>query len=390
MTAEIATVLVILLVTIVLFITERLRPDLVAILVLLSVILTGLVSPKDAFSCLGNPAVITVAAIFIISAGLFRTGVAHAIGNQIELVAGKNPLLLIIIIMLTASLMSSFMNNVGAAAVLLPVVVGICRKTNIPPSKLLIPLSFGSLLGGTLTLIGTPSNLLVNAALFERGLEPIKMFDFLPIGVVLMVLGIIYMVVIGRKLLPSPSPAATPFSVHQHDDLTEMYHLDDRLFRIRIPPGSRLIGRTLAKSTLRDAWDLNVLGIEREGVERLDPAPETVLLEGDVLLLEGDLNVFRKRDVEPYLQILPPREWSDEDLQSIGIGICEVVVAPRSSFAGKTLQELHFREKYGLSVVGLWRGNTPIVIGIGDKPLQVGDALLSRAVLGGLFLRDPR
>jgi di/tricarboxylate transporter len=132
----------------------------------------------------------------------------------------------------------------------------------------------------------------------------------------------------------------------------------------------------LAQSTLRDEWNLNVLAVERHGQETLDPPPDTVLLQGDLLLLEGKLHEFREKDVEPYLEILPPRDWSDADLETPEIGIAEVVVAPRSSFSGRTLRQVHFREKYDVSVVGIWRGNRPWRTGLGEIPLQVGDALL--------------
>ncbi len=376
MTTEIAAVLAILLIAVILFVSERLRPDLVAIMVLLAVIMSGLVSAQEAFASLGNPAVITVGAILIISAGLFRTGIAHAIGDRIAAVAGKDELRLTIIVMLTVGIMSSFMNNVGATAVMLPAVVGLCRQAKIPASKLLLPLAFGSLAGGTLTLIGTPSNLLVNAALLERGLQPLALFDFLPMGLIAMTLGIGYMATVGRRLLPTPPPSTSPFVNDQANELTDTYHLEERLFRIRVPAGSRLIGRSLAESQLRDVWNLNVLAIERDGEEELDPEPDTIVFQDDILLLEGKLPEFRKKDVEPYLQILPPKQWSDADLESAQIGICEVVVAPRSSFAGRTLRETHFREKYGLSALGIWRGERPLRTGLGEVPLQVGDALL--------------
>ena len=376
MTTEIAAVLAILLIAVILFVSERLRPDLVAIMVLLAVIMSGLVSAQEAFASLGNPAVITVGAILIISAGLFRTGIAHAIGDRIAAVAGKDELRLTIIVMLTVGIMSSFMNNVGATAVMLPAVVGLCRQAKIPASKLLLPLAFGSLAGGTLTLIGTPSNLLVNAALLERGLQPLALFDFLPMGLIAMTLGIGYMATVGRRLLPTPPPSTSPFVNDQANELTDTYHLEERLFRIRVPAGSRLIGRSLAESQLRDVWNLNVLAIERDGEEELDPEPDTIVFQDDILLLEGKLREFRKKDVEPYLQILPPKRWSDADLESAHVGICEVVVAPRSSFAGRTLRETDFREKYGLSAVGIWRGERPLRTGLGDMPLQVGDALL--------------
>lgn len=375
MTGEIATVLGILLIAVALFVSERLRPDLVALLVLLAVILTGLVEPDQAFASLGSPPVITVGAIFIVSHGLHCSGVAHAIGRRISALAGKNPTRLTVLIMVTVGLLSAFMNNIGATAVLLPAIVGLSRQAKISPSKLLIPLSFASLSGGMLTLIGTPSNLLVNAALYEAGLEVLDLFEFAPIGAVLLGLNILYMVLFGRKLLPDRA-GTPPFTAAGSNELTETYSLGERLFRIRIPAGSQLIGRALIDSHLRDTWSLNVLAVEHGTEEILDPSPDTVLHRGDVLLLEGDLEAFRQRDVKPYLEILPDRTWEDHHLVSADIGLHEVVVAPRSAFAGRTLIETDFREKYGVSVVGIWRGDRPILTDLGERPLQIGDALL--------------
>jgi len=228
------------------------------------------------------------------------------------------------------------MNNVGATAVLLPAVIGLCRQSKIPPSQLLIPLSFGSLAGGMLTLIGTPSNLLVNAALHDRGLEMLSMFDFAPVGLIITAFSIGYMVLVGRRLLPKPKVSASPFTENHVNDLIDTYHLEERLFRVRIPPGSQLIGRSLSQSTLRDKWNLNVISVERGGNEVLDPSPDTVLYQDDILLLEGKLQEFRERDVEPYLEIVAPKAWSHTDLEGPEIRIAEVVVAPRSSFSGKT------------------------------------------------------
>jgi di/tricarboxylate transporter len=375
MTGEIALVLGIVAAATVLFVSERLRPDLVAILVLLAVVLTGLLTPQEAFASIGNPAVVTVGATFVISAALFQTGVAHALGDRIARVAGQSEARLLVGVMMAAALISSVMNNVAAAAVLLPVVSGLARRAKIPPSRLLIPLAFGSLGGGMLLLIGTPANLLVDAALIERDLPPLNMLSLTPVGVLLTVLSVAYMATAGRRLLPT-RPSSEPFSRYHEHELSETYQLEERLFRVCIPRGSRLIGQTLAESNLRDLWNLNVISVERHDIETLDPPPDTIVHEGDILLLEGRLDEFVQRDVEPYLEVLPRRHWTDADLESASIGLAEAVVAPRSGFAGKTLREVHFREKYALSVVGIWRGNRPIRTGLGEIPLQVGDALL--------------
>ena len=191
-------VLAILVIAIVLFASEKLRVDVISMMVLLSLLLLGLVDTEEAFSGFSSPAVITVWAIYIVSAGLFRTGVADFIGQRILSVAGSREPRLIGTIMLTVGSMSAFMNNIGATAVLLPAVSSIARRTRLSISKLLIPLSFGSLLGGVTTLIGTPPNLLVSNALLAAGLTPFGLFDYTPMGLIIMLSGILYMVKIGR------------------------------------------------------------------------------------------------------------------------------------------------------------------------------------------------
>ncbi|MGB7114630.1 MAG: SLC13 family permease, partial [Anaerolineales bacterium] len=210
MTTEIALTLAIILMAIIFFATEKLRVDLVALLVLLAVSITGLVSKKDVFLGFANPAVITIWAVYIVSGGLFKTGVAEAIGSIILRLSGANEARLIVVIMLVCGGMSAFMNNVGAVAVLMPAVVGISKKTGIPVSKLLIPLAFSSLLGGKMTLIGTPANILAQGILLARGLPGFGFFELTPMGAIVLATGIIYMVVIGRHLLPVRETAADP------------------------------------------------------------------------------------------------------------------------------------------------------------------------------------
>jgi di/tricarboxylate transporter len=199
MTLEIGLTLGIILVAVVLFATEKLRVDVIALIVLITVGLTGLVSPEDVFAGFANPAVITVWAVYMVSGGLFKTGVADILGRGILRLSGTSEARLIAVIMLTCGIMSGFMNNVGATAVLLPVVVGISRRTKVPVSKLLIPLAFSSLLGGELTLIGTPANILGTGILAARGLPTFEFFDFLPIGAIFLSTGVIYMLLVGAR-----------------------------------------------------------------------------------------------------------------------------------------------------------------------------------------------
>ena len=202
MTLEIALTLSIVVVALIIFGTEKLRVDVVALLVLLTVGLTGLVGPKEVFAGFSNSAVITVWAVYIVSGGLFKTGVADILGKFIYRLSGANEMRLIAIIMITCGTMSAFMNNVGATAMLMPAVVSVAKQTKIPVSKLMIPLSFSSLMGGGLTLIGTPANILATNIVSNNGLPTFGFFDFTLIGAVVFITGILYMVFIGRHLLP--------------------------------------------------------------------------------------------------------------------------------------------------------------------------------------------
>src|SRR3990172_2205339 len=235
MTFQIALTLSIILGALVLFGTDKVRVDLVALLVLLTTGLTGLVSPKEAFAGFSNSAVITVWAVYIVSGGLFKTGVAESLGNFILRLAGESEMRLIAVIMLTCGIISAFMNNVGATAMLLPAVVSISRQKNISVSKLLIPLSFSSLLGGKLTLIGTPANILATGILAERGLPTFGFFEFAPMGIIVLTTGILYMVLIGRRLLPVREGA------RGRDDV---YRLRDYISEVRVSPISSLFGKT--------------------------------------------------------------------------------------------------------------------------------------------------
>jgi di/tricarboxylate transporter len=197
LTLDIALVLLILFGSIVLFASEKIRVDLVALMVLLALLAAGLITPQEAFSGFSSPAVITVWAIYMVSASLTHTGIADYIGRYIGRVGGDGEARLIAVLMVTVGTMSAFMNNIGAAAVLLPVSIGLGKKARVPVSKLLIPLAFGSLLGGITTLIGTPPNLLASDALAEAGFQPFSLFDYTPMGVIIMISGILYMAVVG-------------------------------------------------------------------------------------------------------------------------------------------------------------------------------------------------
>lgn len=366
MTQEIALTLGILAVAIVLFASEKLRVDVISMLVLLSLLLLGLITPEEAFSGFSSPAVITVWAIYIVSAGLFRTGIADFIGQRILSVAGTRESRLIGVIMLTVGSMSAFMNNIGATAVLLPAVSSIARQVKISSSKLLIPLAFGSLLGGVTTLIGTPPNLLVSNALFEAGLEPFGLFDYTPMGLIIMFSGILYMVAIGRHLLPEREAAA---------DLTESYQVRDYLTEVRVLPGSPLVDRTAAESRFGQDYDLNIVGRIRDQ-RRLTMRRDARIREGDVLIVRGNLNTILRVRESQGLEIVPDIRMGEAELTSDDIAIAEALIPTRSELAGKSLNEIAFRDRYNVTVLGLWRHGEPVRRKLADEPLEFADVLL--------------
>jgi di/tricarboxylate transporter len=374
MTLQIAIVFTILGVAVVLFVTERLRVDLVALLVLVSLVLTGLLTPAEALSGFSNPAVVTVWAVFILSGGLSRTGVAGVVGHQVLHLAGRGEVRLLIVIMLTAGVMSAFMNNVGVAALLLPVVMDIARRLGLPPSKLLMPLAFGALLGGLTTLIGTPPNILVSDALRDYGFRPFKLFDYAPVGLAVMLTGIAFMALVGRRLLPVRDLTKALTNANQ-SDLKQMYDLQERLFTIRLPADSTLFGKRLAESRLGSTLGLNVIGIVRNGRTLLSPHPNERLNSGDRLVVVGRPGELRELQHRQQL-VLEQDTLAIDRLISAEIEMAEVGLSPRSPLLGQTLHQMNFRNRFGLNVLAIWRGGDPMRDNLQSIPLQLGDTLL--------------
>jgi di/tricarboxylate transporter len=349
----------------------------VALLVLLALILTGLITPVEAFSGFSSPAVITVWAIFIVSGGLLHTGVANYLGDRLIKVAGASRTRLTGLVMISVGLMSGVMNNVGATAVLMPAVVSMSTKVRINASKLLMPLAFGSLLGGMTTLIGTPVNILVGDALRFAGWEPFSLLDFTPVGLIALGVGVLYMVVVGYRLLPDRTPAERFAKAADPDiDLVDLYRLGERLFRARVPTGSPLVGKTLAECGLRQDFELSVVGLERRGDTDLAPASDTVLRRGDMLLVEGMVDHLEWAQATNRLDVQPEVGIHDRDLQSEMVGITEVILSPHSRLPGKSLSDIQFREKYNLTVLAILRDGLPRRTGLATMPLRFGDTLL--------------
>jgi di/tricarboxylate transporter len=367
MNLDVLLTLAIILVALILFATEKLRVDVIALIVLIAVGLLGLVSKEQLFSGFSNSAVITVWAVYMVSGGMFKTGVADSMGKAILRVAGDKEPRLIATIMLTVGVMSAFMNNVGATAMLLPAVVGISRQTKVPVSKLLIPLSFASLLGGAMTLIGTPANILATGILAERGLPTFGFFEFTPMGVVVLATGVLYMVLIGRHFLPVREVALGK---------KDAYQLRDYVTEVRVSPVSSLVGMSLLESRLGRDYDLTVLAIERENGDRPRIRRDTRLLAGDLLVVEGAAGDLMTARQSLGLTIEAERELDIETLERGNLQVIDATLAPRSHIVGRSLRDVRFRDRYGFTALAISRHGEVITERLRDVPLQFGDALL--------------
>jgi di/tricarboxylate transporter len=374
LTIQIALVLSILILAIILFISERVRVDVVGLLVMVSLVLTGLLTPEEAISGFSSPAVITVWAVFILSAGLSRTGVAGIIGRQILRLAGKGEMQLMAIIMITAGIMSAFMNNVGVAALLLPVVMDITRRVGRPPSRLLMPLATGCLLGGLTTMIGTPPNIIVSNSLHEYGLVSFSLFDYTPVGLAVLISGVIFMILVGRHLLPTRD-LAQEYSEGKRIDLEKIYDISGRLFIIRVPEKAALAGKSLAESRIGNILGVNILGIIRDGETNLSPEPSSVLYSGDRLLATGTAETLEKYHDYGYFEI-EDDHLTVERLVSKEVELAELSIDPGSDFLGMTLQEINFRNRFGVNVVAIWKGGEIYRTNLQKMPLHQGDILI--------------
>lgn len=374
MTVEIILVLAILAIAILLFVTERVRMDVVAFLVLGGLAVAGLVTPAQALSGFSNPAVVTVWAILILSGGLARTGVASLIGRYMLRLAGDSEVRLLLFLSITAGILSGFINTVGVVSLFLPVVIDIARRTKRPPSKILMPLAFASLLGGLNTLIGTPPNILISEALREAGLRPFQMFDYTPVGLSALLAGTVYMILVGRHLLPNLD-LARDFSAERARDFKSLYDLHEHMVILHMPEGSILNGKTLAESRLGSALGLNVVAIIRQGQIMRSPQPSFALKSGDRLLVEGRLEQFSELRGKNHI-ILDQEGFSVERLVSADVQLVEARLSPSSSLIGQTLRDIGFRHSYAVIVLAILREGVPFRTNLENIPLLGDDILL--------------
>ncbi len=395
MTLEMWVTLAILIGAIILFVTEWLRVDVVALGVVVLLMVTGILTTSQALAGFSNSIVLIVASLFIVGGALQQTGLATMIGQRILSIAGRDEVRLTVVVMVAGGALSGFMSDTGTVAVLLPAIVSLARAANVSPSKLLIPLSYAALLGGATTLIGTTPNIIVADMLREQGEETFHFFSYTPIGLLMLVTGIFFMVLVGRRILPDNKPVGTyEEQVHSPRELLDLYRLPDNLFRLRVPPESNLANQTLAGARLGESFGLTVLDIQRQpppqavvrlGEQRLilqpalstvHPTPDTTLQANDVLIVQGGELAVHEAVAYWHLVMQPVQPADEQALINQEAGIAEVLLPPRSSLVGKTLVDVRFGSTYKLTVLSLTRPAALGRLDLKTTPLQFGDILL--------------
>lgn len=369
-------------VAIVLFVSGKLRMDVVALLVIIAFVLSGTLTLQEATLGFSDPNVILIAALFVIGEGLVRTGVAVQMGEWLVKMAGSSESRMLILLMLTVAGLGAFMSSTGVVAIFIPVVLSVAAKMGTAPGRLMMPLSFAGLISGMMTLVATPPNLVVNSELLREGLPGFGFFAVTPIGLVVLLLGIGYMLV-ARWWLVLPGQQLEHHALGQRRtfrDLIRDYQLTGRARRLSIRVGSPMIGHRLDDLKLRERYGANVVGLERWRKFRRVMIPVTSTTEfraRDVLLIDMsaadiDLREFcSAQQLEPM--VLRGDYFSD---RARDVGMAEVLLIPDSTLAGKSLRELAFRSRYGVSVVGIRRRGAPIGGALVDQPLELGDMLL--------------
>ena len=368
MTAQIGIVLALLFVALVLFSLERIPIEVVAILLVMALVLTNTLTASEAFAGFGNDIVITIAGLFILTGGLAKTGVIDLVGRRLHRTAGASEFRMVALIMFAAAFCAAVMKNTTTTAMFLPVVLGIAARRNISPSKLLMPLAFGAILGGTCTLIGTSTNLAVSGALPRYGMEPFTMFELTKVGLIIVAVGMAYMLFVGRRLLPRRKSA---------ESLTEQYHIRQYMTEVIVLDDSPLIGKTLAEARIGDELDLTVLGILRGDEQlRVAPNPDAQMAAGDLLLMQGKVEDILRVKSEAGIEIKPDFKLNDSVLETRDRELFEAMVPRGSDLIGRTLKNLGFRRRHRVTVLAINRHGVDLLSKISRVKLRFGDVLL--------------
>lgn len=372
--------LILLAVAVLLFVRNKVRMDAVALLVMLAFYLSGILTINEIFAGFSDPNIILIALLFIVGEGLVRTGVAYQVSEGILKLSGNSETKVLILLMLAVAGLGAFMSSTGVVAIFIPVVLMICRQMNLSPKRLMMPLSVAGLISGMMTLIATAPNLVVNAELIKDTGTRLRFFDFTPIGLVILSLGIGYMLLIRRWLSANSVTENQDNNQRSMAELIDEYGLRDRTKRFVVRTGSPFIGKNLNELHLRSSYGLNVLAIERWKHFRpvyTMPLGTSEIHEKDILMIDIGQQAF---DLSEFCQShnLEPAEIKSQSFNehAKSIGMAELTLVPGSGIIGKTTQEVEFRSRYGLNVVGIKRDGELISDSFSGTPYKLGDLIL--------------
>ncbi len=363
MTLEIALTLGLLVAAIALFISNRFPPEIVALILLATLLLSGLIPVEKGLRGFSNDAVITIAAMFVLSEGLQRTGFIGWVARSLENLARRAAWLAVGALLLLTAFLSAFVNNTAVVALFIPLTLALSESARLSPSRMLLPLSYASMLGGVCTLIGTSTNLIVNGVAQERGIAPLGMFEFMPLGLIFTGIGLVYLFLIGMRLLPERRPAAS---------LADAYQLSAYITEVQLTEKSKAVGRRLMDADFVKELGVEVLDIWRNGV-RLLPLPDRVLQEGDLLRVRCNLQRLQQLQGAYGLKLVVEEPAHTEPEPTL---LVELVITPSSSLLGETLRTSRFRNRFGATVLALRHHQEMALEQFADTPLQAGDAIL--------------
>lgn len=370
MTVEMIIVLALVVVAVVLFATEKYPIDLVALIIMAVLLLSGIISAEDGLSGFSNTATVTVGAMFILSAGLFKTGVVNALGAWVVKMYRFNFWIALAATMVLTATLSAFINNTPVVAIFIPIMLAVAREIKKSPSTLLMPLSFAAMFGGVCTLIGTSTNILVSTIAERYGQAPFGMFEFTPLGLIFFGCGTAYMLAIGIRLIPKRRGEKT---------LTDEFGMGDYLTEIVLEPEAQSIGKTVAKCHLVTEVGVEILEVIRDGKHLRLPPSRTVLQAGDVLRIVGNVEKIKQLQEREGIRLKSDMSWKDKDFQTDDTTLVEAVIAPNSPLEGRTLKQVRFRDIYGATVLAIRHRGTLMRDHVGTTKLQAGDSLLIEA-----------
>ena len=383
--------LIILLVSAVLFVSGKVRSDLVAICALLALLLCQVLTPAEGLSGFSNTTVIMMVGLFIVGGGIFQTGLANMIGSKVMALAGKSELRLFLLVMIVTSAIGMFVSNTGTVALMLPIVVSMAAAAGTSSRRLLMPLAFASSMGGMMTLIGTPPNLIVSDTLASSGYQPLGFFSFLPVGLVTLTVGILYLLPATKTLAPKDKVKDKGKSGKSFDELVKEYGVTDNLFRVHIKDAeSSAIGQTVADLNIYREYGVNVLELRRSSgqnrfvrtVNQKLASPDLVLKQGDVLYLSGSLEMVQKFAEDYSLRLLDIHtdeiegSSSNASMDFYDIGVAEILIMPTSSMINRTIIDAGFRSKFNVNVLGIRRKKDYLLQELGSVKMHEGDVLL--------------